>query len=319
MYPHAAAIGVDVGRFFVRTAVVRYDGRLLLRDSFPLAEILTKRNIISSIESALWRTRELAGMNGINPLAVGISTPGFIDHINGVVLGPDHGIKGWKNVQLASLINSSSELPVYVGNDANLMTIAEHRFGAAKGYKHVIFIALRNGIGGGIIINGKLYRGVNDTGGEVGMMIINIPDDQSGTENRGTLEQFASAGAMVKRYLNAKGSDDDKATFLKARNIFDLCAAGDPMAIKIVKENARFIGIGLANLVSIFAPEIIVLGGGMAMAGKYYIDEIRKETFINSLTYCSKGLKIEQASLGSDASVIGAAWYALSRLDGNKI
>ena len=319
MYPHAAAIGVDVGRFFVRTAVVRYDGRLLLRDSFPLAEILTKRNIISSIESALWRTRELAGMNGINPLAVGISTPGFIDHINGVVLGPDHGIKGWKNVQLASLINSSSGLPVYVGNDANLMTIAEHRFGAAKGYKHVIFIALRNGIGGGIIINGKLYRGVNDTGGEVGMMIINIPDDQSGTENRGTLEQFASAGAMVKRYLNAKGSDDDKATFLKARNIFDLCAAGDPMAIKIVKENARFIGIGLANLVSIFAPEIIVLGGGMAMAGKYYIDEIRKETFINSLTYCSKGLKIEQASLGSDASVIGAAWYALSRLDGNKI
>jgi glucokinase len=319
MYPHAAAIGVDIGRFFVRTAVVRYDGRLLLRESFPLSETLTKRNIISSVESALWRTRELAAMHNINPLTVGISTPGFIDHLNGTVLGPDHGIKGWRNVPLASLISSSSGLPVYIGNDANLMTIAEHRFGAAKGFKHVIFIALRNGIGGGIIINGKLYRGVNDTGGEVGMMIINIPENKTGTENRGTLEQLASAGSLVKRYLAAKGMDDDKSVILRARNIFDLCVAGDPVATKTVKENARFIGIGLANLVSIFAPEIIVLGGGMAMAGQYYIDEIEKATLENSLTYCSRGLKIEPASLGSDASVIGAAWYALSRLDGNKI
>lgn len=319
MYPHAAAIGVDIGRFFVRTAVVRYDGRLLLRESFPLSEKLTRRNIISSVESALWRTRELAGMHNINPLAVGISSPGFIDHVNGIVLGPDHGIKGWKNVRLASLVNTSSGLPVYVGNDANLMTIAEHRFGVAKGYKHVIFIALRNGIGGGIIINGKLYRGVNDTGGEVGMMIISVPGEGREADKSCTLEQMASAGAMVKRYLLAKGTPEDISGIMKARNIFDLCSAGDVVATRIVRENARFVGIGLANLVSIFAPEIIVIGGGMALSGKYYIDEIRKETLLNSLTYCSRGLKIEQASLGSDASVIGAAWYALSRLDGNKI
>lgn len=319
MYPHAAAIGVDIGRFSVRTAVVRYDGRLLLRESFPLSEKLTRRNIISSVESALWRTRELAAMHNINPLAVGIAAPGFIDHLNGIVFGPDHGIKGWKNVQLASIINSSSSLPVYVGNDANLMTIAEHQFGAARGYKHVIFIALRNGIGGGIIIDGKLYRGVNDTGGEVGMMMISIQRDEYGIDKTATLESVASAGAMVKRYLNAKGVKEDNSNIMRARNIFDLCSAGDEVATHIVRENARFIGIGLANLVSIFAPEMIVLGGGMALAGKYYIDEIRRETFLNSLTYCSKGLKIEQASLGSDASVIGAAWYALSRLDGNKM
>jgi len=319
MYPHAAAIGVDIGRFFLKTAVVRFDGRLLLRESFQLSEKLTKRNIISSIESALWRTREIAAMNNINPLAVGISTPGFIDHVNGVVLGPDHGIKGWKNVQLASLINHSSGLPVYVGNDANLMTIAEHRFGVARGYNHVVFVALRNGIGGGIIIDGKLYRGVNDTGGEVGMMIVNIPGEDVNGQICCTLEQVASAAAMVKRYLHAKGSAGGNSHILRARNIFDLYTAGDETATRIVRENARFVGIGLANLVSIFAPEIIVIGGGMALAGKFYIDEIRRETFSNSLKYCSKGLKIEQASLGSDASVIGAAWYALSRLDGNRI
>jgi glucokinase len=319
MYPHAAAIGVDIGRFFLRTAVVRYDGRVLLRESFPLAEVLTKRNIVSSIESALWRLRELAAIQGINPIAVGVSSPGFIDHENGIVLGPDHGIKGWKNVPLATLIGTSSGLPVYVGNDANLMTVAEHRFGAAKGYKHAVFIALRNGIGGGIIINGKLYRGVNDTGGEIGMMIINVPARENDNATSGTLEYFASAGALVKRYLAEKGANSENIVLMRARNVFDLCMAGDNDARKVVNENAHYVGIGLANLTSIFAPEIIVVGGGMAMAGDYYINEIRKQTFSNLLSYCSKGLKIEPASLGSDSSVIGAAWYALTRLDGNKI
>ncbi|MCJ7820162.1 MAG: ROK family protein, partial [Bacteroidales bacterium] len=114
MYSHAVAIGADLGRFFVRTAVVRYDGKLLLKESFPLKERLTKNNIISSLESAIWRTRELAASIGVNPLAMGISVPGFIDHDKGVVLGPGHGIKGWRNVPLASEIKRSSGLPVYV-------------------------------------------------------------------------------------------------------------------------------------------------------------------------------------------------------------
>ncbi|HNX67199.1 MAG TPA: ROK family protein [Bacteroidales bacterium] len=319
MYSHAAAIGIDIGRFSLRTAVVRYDGRLLLRESFPLSDVLTKKNIVSSIESALWRTRELAALQNINPIAVGISSPGYIDHENGMVLGPDHGIRGWKNVPLATLIGKSSGLPVYVGNDANLMTVAEHRFGAAKGYSHVVFIALRNGIGGGIIINGKLYRGVNDTGGEIGMMIISLPARDNDNITSGTLEFFASAGALVKSYLAEKGEDGNNAVSLRARNVFDLCLEGDTAARKAVNENAHFVGVGLANLISIFAPEIIVIGGGMAMAGDYYIKEIRNQTFANLLSYCAKGLKIVPASLGSDSSVIGAAWYALTRLDGKRI
>lgn len=155
MYPHAAAIGADLGRFFVRTAVVRFDGKFLLKEAFPLRENLTKANIISSLDSALRHTRELAASKGVNPIVVGVSVPGFIDHDTGVVLGPGQGIKGWKNVPLASELNSTTGLPVYIGNDANLMTVAEHRFGAAKGYRHVIFIALRTGIGGGICHRSK--------------------------------------------------------------------------------------------------------------------------------------------------------------------
>jgi glucokinase len=316
MYPHATAIGADLGRYAIRTAVVRYDGRVMLRESFPLAVKLTRQNIISSLQSSIWRTRELAAMKGLNPLAAGLSVPGFIDHDRGIVLGPDHGIKGWKNVPLAPLLQSGTGLPVYAGNDANMMTIAEHRFGRAKGYRHVIFIALRTGIGGGIIIDGKLYRGVNNTGGEIGMMIISTATGEDPMQGRGTLEEFASAGAMVKRYLLACGEDPAGSARLRARTIFEQSAAGDPMAEMVVDENARFIGIGLANIVSIFAPEIIIIGGGMALAGDHYITEIRRQTMIHSLSWCSKGLKIEKATLGDDAAVTGAAWNALERLDG---
>lgn len=316
MYPHAAAIGADLGRFAIRTAVVRYDGKILLRESFPLSLKLTRQNIISSLQSSIWRTRELAAIKGINPLAVGLSAPGFIDHDSGIVLGPDHGIKGWKNVPLASLLQSGTGFPVYAGNDANLMTIAEHRFGRAKGYRHVIFIALRTGIGGGIIIDGRLYRGVNNTGGEIGMMIINPGAGNEPVRGRGTLEEYASAGALVKRYLQESGEDLSGAALLRARSIFEKSAAGDAVARKVVDENALYIGIGMANIVSIFAPEMIVLGGGMSLAGDHYLSEIRRQTRLHSLSWCSRGLKIEKATLGDDAAVAGAAWYALERLDG---
>ena len=314
MYPHAAAIGADLGRFFVRTAVVRYDGKLLVKESFPLDEKLTRANIISSLVSALRHTREQAASIGVNPIAIGVSVPGFIDHDRGVVLGPGHGIKGWKNVPLATELNSSSGLPVYIGNDASLMTVAEHRFGAAKGYRHVIFIALRTGIGGGIIIDGKLYRGVNNAGGEVGMMIIDTGKPGEVRRGVGTLEEFACSRALVTHYLTAKGETGMSAS-LRAADIFRLSREGDSAARNAIAENARFIGIGLANLVSIFAPEIIVLGGGMALAGEEYLNEIKRQTLLNSLPECSRGLKMEKAVLGADASVIGSAWYALSRLD----
>jgi glucokinase len=317
MYPHAAAIGADLGRFFVRTAVVRFDGKLLLQESFPLREKLTKANIISSLDSALRHTREQAASIGVNPIAVGVSVPGFIDHDRGVVLGPDNGIKGWKNVPLASELNSTTGLPVYIGNDANLMTVAEHRFGAAKGYRHVIFIALRTGIGGGIIIDGKLYRGVNNAGGEVGMMIIDTGKPGDAMRGVGTLEEFACGRALVREYLASSG-ETGKSTSLRAADIFRLSREGDSVAGKAILENARFIGIGLANMVSIFAPEIIVLGGGMSLAGEDYLSEIKRQTLLNSLPECSRGLRIEKAVLGADASVIGSAWYALSRLDRNQ-
>jgi len=320
MFNHAAAIGIDIGRNSIRIAVVKIQGEVIATKSFPLIQPQTREYIISQLLNAVSDIRKSVAPEGINPICIGTAAKGFIDHASGIVLGPDQGIRDWTNVPLAKIINQETGLPTYVGNDANMMTIAEHRFGAAKGYENILFVALRTGIGGGIIINGKLYRGVNNAGGEVGQMIINFNNEISDKGIRGSYEQFASASAVVRRYreeMRTAGLDGEN--LLSCREIFELSYTNSPIAVRVVKENAELVGIGLANLISIFAPEIIVLGGGMSEANDNYLAMIRKSAFDNSLENCRSEVKIERAHLGSTASLLGSAYYSMTRLAGKSI
>ena len=320
MFNHAAAIGIDIGRNSIRIAVVKIQGEVIATKSFPLIQPQTREYIISQLLNAVSDIRKSVASEGINPICIGTAAKGFIDHTSGIVLGPDQGIRDWTNVPLAKIINQETGLPTYVGNDANMMTIAEHRFGAAKGYENILFVALRTGIGGGIIINGKLYRGVNNAGGEVGQMIINFNNEISDKGIRGSYEQFASASAVVRRYreeMRTAGLDGEN--LLSCREIFELSYADSPIAVRVVRENAELVGIGLANLISIFAPEIIVLGGGMSEANDNYLAMIRKSAFDNSLENCRSEVKIERAHLGSTASLLGSAYYSMTRLAGKSI
>jgi glucokinase len=320
MFNHAAAIGVDIGRNSIKAAVVRIHGEVIFTRSFPLDQTQTREYIIAQLLNAIGEIRKSVAAEGINPICIGTAAKGFIDHNSGIVLGPDQGIKDWSNVPLAKIIYQESGLPTYVGNDANMMTIAEHRFGTAKGFSNIIFVALRTGIGGGIIINGKLYRGVNNAGGEVGQMIINFNNGVSDKGIRGSYEYFASASAVVRRYqeemlaANLSGYKP-----VSCREIFEMSYSDSLIASRVVEENAALVGIGLANLISIFAPEIIVLGGGMSEANDNYLNMIRKSAFANSLENCRSEVKIERAKLGSIASVIGSAYYGMTRLAGKSI
>jgi len=319
MYRYAAAIGVDIARFSLRIAVIKIEGEVLYEESYPLKQKQDRDYMLSKLTEAIQDTRQKVAGEGINPITIGISAKGFVDHQSGIVLGPDQSIKGWTNVPVSRILNKETGLPVFVGNDANLMTIAEQRYGVAKGYKNVVFVALRTGIGGGIIINGKLYRGVNNAGGEIGQMIINFAGGVSDIGIRGSFEHFASASALVRRYLEEKGNDHNGNNNITAKAIFELSYKNDPLAERVVKENAALIGIGVANLITIFAPEIIVLGGGMAEAHDNYLQMIKESAFANSLENCRAEVKIERAHLGSRAALIGAAFYSLTRLAGKTI
>jgi glucokinase len=320
MFKHAAAIGADIGRNSLRIAVVRIDGQISAIKSYPLIQNQSKEYIISKLHQAIVEIRQTVAQVGINPICIGIAAKGFIDHRLGIILGPDQGISNWTNVPLASIINKESGLPVYVGNDANMMTIAEHRYGAAKGFKNVVFVALRTGIGGGIIIDGKLYRGVNSAGGEVGQMIIKYDNGLSDKGIRGSYEQLASASAVVRRYYEEKGDEvDNSQKDLSCRQIFELSYSNDNAAVKVVRENAGLVGIGLANLISIFAPEIIVVGGGMSEASDDYFNRLKITAFENSLENFRSEVKIERALLGSSGSLLGSGYFAMTRLAGKNI
>jgi len=320
MFKHTAAIGADIGRFSLNLAVVNYAGEILESLSLAIGHIQDKKHITNKLAEGIVEIRRKAAVKGINPICIGISAKGFIDHQAGVILGPDQGIKGWINVPVAKLINAETGLPVFVGNDANLMTIAEHRFGIARDFSNVVFVALRTGIGGGIIINGKLYRGVNNAGGEIGQMIINYDNGLSDKGIRGSFEHLASASALVRRYAELAGIPQKQKTSIPGcKEIFELSYKKDLLAVKAVRENAELVGVGLANLITIFAPEIIVIGGGMAEAADSYIKLIKKSAFANSLENCRSEVRIEKAFLGSKAALIGAAFYSLSRLAGKSV
>jgi glucokinase len=320
MLNHATAIGIDIGRNSIKIAVIKISGEVISVKSFPLKQIRTREYLIPELLNSIKDIRQTVASKGINPICIGTAAKGFVDHVSGIVLGPDQGIKDWTNVPLAKIINQETGLPAYVGNDANMMTIAEHIFGAAKGYNNIIFVALRTGIGGGLIINGKLYRGVNNAGGEVGQMIINYDNGISDKGIRGSYEHFASSSAVVRRYYEETGKRNNKQKKpISCREIFELSYANSPEAVSVVKENAELVGVGLANLIAIFAPEIVVLGGGMSQARDSYLEMIRESTFNNSLENYRSNIKIERAITGSNGALLGSAYYSLTRLAGKSI
>jgi glucokinase len=320
MFNHAVAIGADIGRFILKIAVVKISGEIIAIRSYPLVQKQTRDYLVDKLIEAVRDIRQQVAKEDINPICIGISAKGFIDQKAGIILGPEKGIKGWLNVPLAKLIKQETGLPVYIDNDANMMTIAEHRFGAARGVDNVVFIALRTGIGGGIIINGKLYRGTGNAAGEIGQMIINLDSGTSDKGIRGSYEYFASASSIVRRYNEEtlfEGNRIGKTPSCK--EIFELSYDNIPEAVKVVRENSEMVGIGLANLITIFAPEIIVLGGGMSEARESYISMIRERAIANSLANCRSELKIVRAQLGSAGSLLGSAYWGMTSLAGKSV
>lgn len=320
MFSQAAAIGVDIGRDLIKAAVVKIDGEIIAVKTFPLDRKQTRDYLIAGIFQIIRNIRQSVAAENINPISIGISAKGFIDHRSGVILGPDQGIDDWIDVPVTRIVKQETGLPVFADNDANMMTIAEHRFGAAKGYKNVIFVALRSGIGGGIIINDRLYRGSNNAGGEIGQMIIDHSKGLSDKGIRGSFEHLASASSVVRRYLELCGSAGKKDfPTPSCREIFELSYRQSPEAVQVVSENAEYIGTGLANLITIFAPEIIVLGGGMSEADESYIEMIKQSAISNSLENCRSDLKIVRSHSGANGSLLGSAYLSLISLAGQSI
>ena len=308
-------VAVDLGGTQIRTA--RFDQRLnllqrentlTLADEGPESTIHRLKTFIARV-----MPEAKGGIAGI-----GISSPGPLNPMTGVIIAPPN-LPGWHDVPLADIIKLEFELPVYIGNDANVAALAEASKGAAQGYRHVIYITVSTGIGSGMICDGRLLLGRAGLAAELGHIPIILTDGKISS-----LELEAAGPAIARRAVGAiqagarstmvdlVGGDIRK---VDAKTVSRAAQAGDSTAVEILAYAGRVIGLGIVSALHLFNPEVIVLGGGVTKAGDFLFQPMRQIIDQHVLdTAYTDGLKIETAALGDDVALVGAA--ALVATDG---
>ena len=302
-------IGIDLGGTSVKAALCEEDGTLLSKRSTPTrtgdAEGLCADMKLLALA--------LCGERGISPdsiTSIGIGVPGSFDKATCTLkFGTNLGMN---NVCFADAFRPEFGCAVQLDNDANCAALGEATAGSAKGARNMVMVTLGTGVGGGIIIDGKLYTGSNGIAGELGHIVIQRDGEQCGCGRKGCLEAYTSAASFVKFAERAlaegrKSILQKNAGHLDAKMICDAVDAGDALARELFDEYCVNLSIGLANFINIFQPESIVLGGGLAGYGEKLLEPLRRLTLPQTFQSDVRNTEIVCATLGNDAGLIGAA------------
>lgn len=307
-------IGVDIGGTNISVGLVSVNGNILFQKNCPTLPLrgwdIVKEDIINLIKAVINQRPD-----GEKILGIGVGVPGVSDKKTGNVASCVN--LGWEDVPLGKALEKEFNKPVYIDNDASVAALAEFENGALKGTKNSVLITLGTGIGGGFIINGKLYSGTNNIGSEIGHMVIGENFYNCNCGKNGCFETFSSATALIKytRKLMKETKEStmirdyigDNLDKLEAKIIFDCAKAGDKLALSSVNRLTDYLIIGITNLINILDPEIIALGGGVSKAGDYLL-EIINSKISNKILYKDLDYsKIVIAEHGNDAGIIGSA------------
>lgn len=301
-----AIIGLDLGGTRIRAA--RFDEQLTL-----LAREETPTQAQEGFDAVLHRMTTL--LHAVMPpddtdvLGIGISAPGPLNPATGVIIDSEN-LPGWQNIPLVQLMRDAFGLPVYLGNDANVAALAETLRGAARGYRDVVYLTLSTGIGGGIMTDGRLLNGSAGMAAEVGFMLIvrdrlphNLQDLAAGPAiaQQGRAAVAAGESALMRELA---GGDVDR---IDSAIVGQAAAGGDPVARRIIDEASRLIGMGAANLVHLFNPQIIVIGGGVSQIGEPLFAPIRAAVREFCIPPYWEHLQIVPAAFGENVGLVGAA------------
>ncbi|NGQ96592.1 ROK family glucokinase [Brevibacillus sp. SYP-B805] len=307
-------VGVDVGGTAIKMALLSTEGEILtkLEEPTPVAEGEDK--VIEKIARMITDILKNANVSNEQVAGVGLGVPGPVDTTTGVVLQAVN--LHWTSTPLKEKLERLTGLLVKVENDANCAALGEMWRGAGLGAKNMIMVTLGTGVGGGVILNGKVISGINGVGGEIGHITLNPqggPPCNCG--KTGCLETYASATAIIREGTRLAESGRSplladalsKHGQLRAKDVFDAAHAGDEAAIAVIDEAAFYLGLALANLVNVLDPAKIVIGGGVSAAGDFLFSRIR-QSFVRFLTFSflADTCQIVPATLGNDAGVIGA-------------
>jgi glucokinase len=310
-------LGIDIGGTNLVVGSVAEDGSALLAPDSEsthaeagATDVLDR--LVALARRAIERTRQEAP--GAEILGVGVGAPGPLDTRRGVVLLTPN--LGWVDMPLRQIIHDRLGLPAALDNDANCAVLGEWWVGAARGSRHAIGITIGTGIGGGLIFEGRLYHGASDVAGEIGHATIDTEGRRCKCGNYGCLEAYASGPNIALRAIEGleAGAESRLPTYvggdlrqLTAQTVYQAAQDGDELALDVVNDTAKFLGVGIANLLNIFNPEVVVVCGGVTLAGDHLFVPLRREVARRAFKPAVTACRIVPGELAGTAGVYGAA------------
>lgn len=312
--------GVDLGGTKIMAVVVDAQNNIVGDQRLPTEAAKGAEHVIGRMVEATQAAASEAGVSLTDLTAAGISAPGPIDWKEGVVTDPPN-LPGWHDVPLTRLFAERSGIPAILENDANCGAVGEHQFGAGRGYRHLIYVTISTGIGGGLIIENELYRGASGAAGELGHIIVAEEGPACGANHVGCLEAFASGSGIARQaqaLIDAGGMPRtariaEQNPPLSAHSVHLAADAGEPEAKAIIATAARYFGMGLATMINAFNPEMIVIGGGLTQLGDAYLGPALEVARARAFEQPFQDARIVEWELGERGTALGALAVARSR------
>jgi len=314
-------IGIDLGGTKILTAVADDNGEIIARVKLATETELGQERIKKNIFKSIYKVLEKTDIKIEKIKSIGIGSPGPLNVEKGIIY--ESANLPIKNMEIVDLIEKETGINTYLQNDANTAALGEKVFGAGKEADDLLYITISTGVGGGIIINGKIYYGHTGNAGEIGHMTVDPTGPKCGCGNYGCLESFSSGTAI--KNMAKKAIENDESTLskklakdqkLSAKLVAKAAAKGDQKALDIFAKAGYYLGIGIANLVNIFNPEMIILGGGVLKAKEYFLDRAKEEFKKRALKAPADIVKIKEAVLEDEIGVKGAIAVAMQKVEG---
>jgi len=313
-------LGVDLGGSKIGAIVADAWANIIARDNRDTCaeqgyeEVMGR--IIQSIKQVMASPQVTSSADIVG---IGIGAAGACEAASGVVTSSPN-LPGWVDIPLRDIIQREFGLPTYLDNDAAVAALGEHRFGAGVGIDNLIYVGVGTGIGGGIIIDGRIYRGASGAAGEMGHMTIDVHGPRCNCGNIGCWETFASGTALAREAVKRieAGAETTILSFCQgdlkkvgAEAVYLAAVSGDELAGELILRTGRYLGVGLVNLVNIFNPELILIGGGLSQMGQLLLAPAVEVVKERAFELPAKAVRIELAHLGTDAGVLGAVALVL--------
>ena len=309
-----AVLAIDIGGTKLAAGIVDSEGRILARGEVPT---LAKEGLEPVLGRIVGLARDLLSRPEVSDVRVdriGVGCAGPVDLKAGLVFNPPN-LPGWVRVPLTERIQQALGLPVVLENDANAAALGEFRYGAGRGARSIVYLTVSTGIGGGIILDGKVWHGLKDAAGEIGHMTVCPDGPLCGCGNRGCLEAMSSGTSIARRAreMLAAGRQTELSQVASptSSDVVRLARKGDPVASEIWDQAVRYLGIGVAAVITILAPERVIIGGGVTRAGDFLFEPLREHVRQRVKLVPVESVPILPATLGPDVGILGAAAVAM--------